>query len=429
MAYNKYYSRINWKNRPSTATALGATNLNHMDTALNEVDNRIVALDQNKLEKSTANTMVKSWDLNLDTGIITVVLLNGTTKTYDTLLEKIAVNFDFDGKDLLIQLDDGTTKKVDLSSLIDTYSFVNSATVGFTQNGKQITAAVTLGSITEAHLDTTLMEDIRNHAIAAQEAAKDARLYSQDSKRYAVGGVIEGDAEDNAKWYMEQAEIARQGAEDAKNGAEAIVGVGIANDELAGIVKTSEDITADAAGKMSIKTDFVEEDDFAGIAAGTPMKSILGRLSRWFIEIGNKLDKKNVVNNLTTTTAGNALDARMGKELLDKYTKLNSDLAWQEVTNEFTDELGDAIEFAVYANPGARLIWIMCNYSASGKTIAADQNLIRIPDKYRYIKYAYGMTGMYMNPYEIKLANGYVTNGSAVVSGLARFRFALFYPY
>ena len=61
MAYTaKKYSRINWKNRPSTATALGATNMNHMDVFLNDVDNALVEMEAAKLNIATANSMLKS---------------------------------------------------------------------------------------------------------------------------------------------------------------------------------------------------------------------------------------------------------------------------------------------------------------------------------------------------------------------------------
>ena len=39
---NRYYSRINWENEPSTATPLDEDNLNLMDAALYEIDGRVV---------------------------------------------------------------------------------------------------------------------------------------------------------------------------------------------------------------------------------------------------------------------------------------------------------------------------------------------------------------------------------------------------
>lgn len=49
---NKAYERINWQNKPSTATKINATNLNKMDLALDTIDDRVIELDTNKQDKS-----------------------------------------------------------------------------------------------------------------------------------------------------------------------------------------------------------------------------------------------------------------------------------------------------------------------------------------------------------------------------------------
>lgn len=49
---NKAYERINWQNKPSTATPLSATNMNKMDLALDTIDDRVIDLDTNKADKS-----------------------------------------------------------------------------------------------------------------------------------------------------------------------------------------------------------------------------------------------------------------------------------------------------------------------------------------------------------------------------------------
>jgi hypothetical protein len=116
---DKAYNRINWQNQPSTTSALGATNLNKIDLATNTIDDRVIALDTAKADKTTVNAMVKDVALNSTTGDITITYQNGTTSTYDTKLEKIAVNFAYDSatEQLVITLDDGTTQNIDLSTL------------------------------------------------------------------------------------------------------------------------------------------------------------------------------------------------------------------------------------------------------------------------------------------------------------------------
>lgn len=65
--------------------------------------------------------------------------------------------------------------------------------------------------------------------------------------------------------------------------------------------------------------------DISGIGSGT-VTDILSALN------SGKFDKANVVNNLTTTTAGYALDAREGKTLADNVSTLNDALATKATT-------------------------------------------------------------------------------------------------
>ena len=95
---NKTYSRINWENEPSTETPINEDNLNRMDAALDTIDDRVVTLDTTKLESSTAMTMVKNVTFSNATGVITIQFLNGSSTQYDTKLEKIAVNFEYDAE-------------------------------------------------------------------------------------------------------------------------------------------------------------------------------------------------------------------------------------------------------------------------------------------------------------------------------------------
>lgn len=53
----KVYSRINWDNYPNTNTPLGAVNLNYMDYAIDEIDNRVISLYgyESRVSQSEAN--------------------------------------------------------------------------------------------------------------------------------------------------------------------------------------------------------------------------------------------------------------------------------------------------------------------------------------------------------------------------------------
>lgn len=242
----KAYSRIDWQNQPSTSTALGATNLNKMDIALNTIDDRVMTLDTTKLDLTTANSMVKSFSLDQSTGVITITLLDGTVTTYDTKLEKLAVNFAYDAtaQQLVITLDDGTKQYVDMSALITQYEFKDSSTVGFSVDASgKVSASVKNGSITAEQLQPNYLADITTQQ---QTATAQAKL----SKRYAVGGVETGDTTDNAKYYKEQAELFKTQAKQYRDEAQDISGVGIAAESKLGLVKGNGNVAVQTDGSM-----------------------------------------------------------------------------------------------------------------------------------------------------------------------------------
>lgn len=262
MAYNKKkYIRINWKNRPSTATALGATNLNHMDAFLNDVDNALIEMDSGKLNVETANSMIASITFDKDKGLMTVRELNGTTYTYDWNVEKIPVSFSLSEDGILtMTTQDGTQFTANIADLIKDYVFDDSDTIAFTKefqtedNSYHVGASVKNGSIKAEHLDPDYRTDIQNFSNVAQTAANDALTYSKDSKRWAVGDAsYEGSETDNSKYYKEQAENARDAAEKARDEAQAATGAVIMAPGVLGVGKpdnTTIKVTED--GTMSV---------------------------------------------------------------------------------------------------------------------------------------------------------------------------------
>ena len=260
----KTYSRINWENKPSTNTALGAANLNKMDLALNEIDNRVVTLGQQKLDKDVANNMVSSWSMNESTGVITVTLLDGTTTSYDLNIEKIPASLELTSNGILKMItDDGEVYTADLSSLIREYTFQDSSTIAFTDSAgtnsyKEITASIKAGSITDNELSSTLIDNLQQQVASATQSASDADDYAKLSKRYAVGGVVEGDDTDNAKYYYEKTK-----EESSK------VDIDIATETRAGIVKASGDIMVAEDGAMGLANPIKTEIETTSSAIST----------------------------------------------------------------------------------------------------------------------------------------------------------------
>ena len=60
---NKAYNAINWKNEPSTSTAINETNLNKMDRAIDTIDNRVISLDSEKVSKEEGKSLVSNTDI------------------------------------------------------------------------------------------------------------------------------------------------------------------------------------------------------------------------------------------------------------------------------------------------------------------------------------------------------------------------------
>lgn len=206
---NKCYYRIVWTDYPSLDSPLNAQNLNKIDVAVDEMDNRIISLDATKFDKSDAQLLVKYIEYDEDTGIFRITHYNGASYTIDTLLEKLAINFDYDYQTqrLIIELSDGTIKYVDLSALITQYEFLDSDTVHFTisADGK-VKADIKEGSIQEKHLQPNYLADIKVEVAKAEASKNAAMLSAKESESWAHGGtgVREGEDEDNSEYWSHQ---------------------------------------------------------------------------------------------------------------------------------------------------------------------------------------------------------------------------------
>ena len=190
----KIYSRINWENFPSEKTAVNESNLNKMDLAIDNLDDRVVAMDASKVDLTRANELVKEilWDES--NGTLTVVKMNGSQAVIDTKLEKLAVNFKYDPQiqQLIITLDDGTVQNVDLSSLITEYEFLDSDTIAFEITDGKVKAIVKNGSITEDKLQPNFLADVKVESAKAVASAKSAKESETNAAKSAT------DAKDSA---------------------------------------------------------------------------------------------------------------------------------------------------------------------------------------------------------------------------------------
>lgn len=226
-ALTKYYFPFTWRNKPSLESPINEVHLNHIEDGINEMDNRILLLAQDKADAADMANVIIDFIMDDTTGVMTFTRFDGSTFTHDTAVEKIALNCYLEGDNFVLELADGTKQKVSLSKFIDTYTFSSTDTIRITANGKNISADIPDGKITLAKLEPTILSTIRQYTLDAQTSkgvaeqaastaqgwaiggtgfeGNNAKYYASKSQRYAVGGVEEGDAKDNAKAYCEAA--------------------------------------------------------------------------------------------------------------------------------------------------------------------------------------------------------------------------------
>ena len=186
----KAYSRINWENYPSEQTPINESNLNRMDYAVDEIDDRVIGLDTTKAEITDIANLVQSVAVNDATGEITLTKYNGSTTVIQTTLNKIAVNFSYDysTQDLILTLNDGTTARISLAALIQNNEFDDTNTIDFTvsQTG-HVSAIVVEHSIGDEHLRTNYLADIRVSEANAAQSAIDAEAHKLNAEAWANG--------------------------------------------------------------------------------------------------------------------------------------------------------------------------------------------------------------------------------------------------
>lgn len=227
-----------WINYPSIDSPIIDDELNRNEVSVDTIDDRVITLDTTKAEQSDLLLAFKDVSLNTSTGVITFTLFNNTTKTLDTLLEKIAINFDYDDdptsahyQNLVITLEDGTVKYIDMSALITQYEFVNSSTIAWTiGNDGSVSASVPDGSITESKLQPNFLADCRAAKTGAETAEADAIAKALVSEGYANGkqnGVpVTSESpyyHNNAEYFKDQASSIVGSKVDSFNGRTGVV--------------------------------------------------------------------------------------------------------------------------------------------------------------------------------------------------------------
>lgn len=225
--WSRIYNRINWKNYPSVQTPINEANLNKMDSALYDLDGRVVTLSGN------IQNAVTSFNYDEQTGKITVSKFDGSTQVINTNISKIATNWSYNPvtQEMIIEMADGTETRVLLSDLLSPMEIKDSNTIEhFTDMNGQVWFNIKANAITDSMIEPNYLAKLQEQAdkgadyVAESEtnvnlsvAAKDiSEAFSKVSESYAHGGTgREGEDTDNAMYYSEQAHTYQNQVESA----------------------------------------------------------------------------------------------------------------------------------------------------------------------------------------------------------------------
>lgn len=187
---NKLYTRIEWENFPSEKSPLNEANLNRMDLALDNMDNRVIEMDSTKVNVEVANNLIKNWTMDEATGVITVEKLNGEKIIFDLNTEKIPVDFKLSEDGILtMTTDDGTQFTANIGAMIPILTFEDSDTIVVSVEGtgvnKTYSFSIKSGSVTEEKLQPNFLADVKTEVAKAQASKESAAQSAENASTSA----------------------------------------------------------------------------------------------------------------------------------------------------------------------------------------------------------------------------------------------------
>lgn len=230
-----------WRNLPEITTPIVAEELNRNEQSVDAIDDRVVTFDTTKANQSDMLLAVKSVTFNDQTGVFRITFFNESYVDIDTDIEKIAINFDYDDdptsphyQQIIIELEDGTYKYIDLSALITEYEFIDSVQIHFDITGGSVSASVKNGSITENKLQPNFLADCRLERSKAEQASSDSEAWAVGQRGGSDVPITDPTYENNSKYYAEFADDRATDAETASQEAE---------DTLEEVIRVANNIT------------------------------------------------------------------------------------------------------------------------------------------------------------------------------------------
>lgn len=213
-----------------------------LDAFNDALTDRYTKAETNSYVGQETENLVETVHVDLTTGVITVTKKDGSKETFDTALEKVPATMalvdEESGTYLVITNVDGSQTKTDVSKLIDTYTFQNSAEVAFSVDGsgnnKTVTASIRPASIGLDRFTLEVTQKLEQYnatskanadaAAASAQAAKASETNAKGSETAASGSASQsaqsaGAASGSATQAAQSAGAAAASAESAQSNA------------------------------------------------------------------------------------------------------------------------------------------------------------------------------------------------------------------
>lgn len=201
-----------------------------------------------KFDKTQAQALVKTVDVDLQTGTLSVTKYDGTVQKWDTAIEKIALDVQLVGDEFVLTLADGTTQSVNLAKFIDHHNFADGDTVSFRVNGvdnnKTITAEVRDGTIKLAKFAPEVMAKFIEYAGKAEASAQASAASAANSE---ASNKSAGTFAANAKVSESAAKASETAARNSEGAAKGSEDAALASKNAAGVSANLADLRAKAA--------------------------------------------------------------------------------------------------------------------------------------------------------------------------------------
>ena len=211
-----------------------------------------------KFDTSEAQALVKEVTFSEGSGVFTITKYDGSVQTYDTALEKVALDVRLDGQQFVLTLTDGTEQRVDLSAFLTQTEVKGSDTITLAIENGAIVARITSGSVMLSHLNAEVTAYIDAKEAAAANSAAAAKLSEQNALNSANSAE---QSHQNAKTCQEQACLCATQAELSRKAASTSESNAKASEQAAKNAQQAAEQAAEDAKKIA-GGDFVTNTEF-----------------------------------------------------------------------------------------------------------------------------------------------------------------------